>query len=89
MPRPGLTGLDDSTASQTLALPPSLPPPPTQLPFLGSHRHLHLSLRPLLFAARYALVRHTKAQSLGGEGVLQLPHKTEAEVPGACDGARV
>ncbi|KAG2441423.1 hypothetical protein HYH02_010011 [Chlamydomonas schloesseri] len=52
-----------------------------KLPFLGSHRHYHMSLRPLLFAMRYALVRHTKAQSLGGEGVLQLPNKTEAEVP--------
>jgi hypothetical protein len=48
-----------------------------------------MTLRPLLFAMRYALVRHTKAQSLGGEGVLQLPDKTEAEVPGACVRARV
>ncbi len=37
---------------------------------------------PLLYVLRHALIRHTKAQNLGGQDVGQLPPKTEHNVEG-------
>ncbi|KAG2497725.1 hypothetical protein HYH03_004461 [Edaphochlamys debaryana] len=47
----------------------------------SAQRHAGASPLPLLYALRCALVRHTKAQSLGGQGVLTLPDKREEDVP--------
>ncbi|KXZ53508.1 hypothetical protein GPECTOR_7g958 [Gonium pectorale] len=49
-------------------------------PFNGG-RYYQLTPLPLLYALRHAMIRHTKAQNLGGEGVLQLPPKAETDVP--------
>ncbi|GLC42798.1 hypothetical protein PLESTM_001380900 [Pleodorina starrii] len=50
-------------------------------PFMAGSRLTGLNFMPLLYALRHTMIRHTKAQNLGGEGVLQLPDKTETDVP--------
>lgn len=41
----------------------------------------------LLYTLRKVLIRHTKAQVLGGQAVLQLPPKTEELVAGGAVGS--
>ncbi|GLC36509.1 hypothetical protein PLESTB_000156300 [Pleodorina starrii] len=50
-------------------------------PFMARSGFTGSTVMPLLYALRHTMIRHTKAQNLGGEVVLQLPDKTETDVP--------